>query len=265
MVRVHVRYRAGFGREQAGGALQRGQQPVGGKARRAGEAAVEMRLRHLHPPEGEVAEVDVQLRLGVAGEEARLRRPVRVAAGSVILRRGAGDRQPGMGERVAGAGLGEQQRAAPVGVEVAGVGGLSCETRKIGDPSWSVATVTSEAKGSPDGVQRRQRGGSGLPEQPLGLGERPERRGREPGRCTRGRSSRPRSWLSPLPRGDGSIRALASRPFPIGDHPSSLPTCTGSRNQPRRRCRLFACNARERVFDGRGVQTTTTIGRRSGS
>ena len=87
----------------------------------AREAAIEMRRRDLHPPEREIAEAGIELRLRMAREEAPAHARV-VGAVALDLREGAEHGQARMGQRIALAGLGEQHRGAAVDLDVGGMG-----------------------------------------------------------------------------------------------------------------------------------------------
>ena len=133
----------------------------------AGEAAVEMRRDDSHAPERKVAEAGIELGLRMAREKP--------SANARFLGAVARDRhkiaqhgEAGMRQRIAFAGLGQQQRGAAVNFEVGGMGGepryqdqrrAVAVGRDIDQRGERVAAVA---------VERRQRPGAGGAQQRLG-------------------------------------------------------------------------------------------------
>ena len=145
-----------------------GQHIGGGKIGGAGKAAVEMRRDDLHAPEGEVGEAGIELRLRMAGEEAaadaRIVGACRGRPARSCRARSAADAPAASPLPVSASSSEARPSTSRLAVCVA-----SFDTRISGEPSTSVATLTSEANGMAGvAVERRQRAGAGRAQQRLG-------------------------------------------------------------------------------------------------
>jgi len=114
---------------------------------RASEAGIEMRGLNNHAPERKIGKAGIELGLWMPRQKspAQVRFVARVACNFC---KPAEHGQPRMRKRIALAGGSEQQRCAAVASRLA-VWLESRDTRISGDPSLSVATLTSEPNGCP--------------------------------------------------------------------------------------------------------------------